>query len=148
MTALTRHLRRPHPSPVKGLWLLECDCGWRGHTPTAKPSGQAVPYRDAEKELNALFLEHIPVDQRQTYLLIDQRPSQTLRNPGDEDAEPEYLATGNYIMPEGKPCTLLGWWEDAGTYQGRAKGFAFEDPVLLLPIGEIRTAGGRVFRLA
>ena len=53
---------------------------------------------------------------------------------------------GNFIMPEGKPCNMLRWWQKGGLYYGRAQGFGLGDPVLELPIGEIRLEDGRVFR--
>lgn len=137
---LTRHIRRPHPFPVLDKWRIDCDCGWRGEIPRYAGS-RDLPRDEAERELNKLFVAHVPAGQRQLYVLVDQRRS------GLEDENDLELPTGNMIMPEGKPCTLLGWIERAGVYRGRVKGFDHNDPELELPIGEIRTADGRVFRI-
>lgn len=142
MGRATRHIRRWNPSPVRGRWQLKCDCGWCGEI-SAFDGPRQIPRGEADKQLEQMFLGHIPEARRQTYVLVDQRAMAA----GDPvEGEPD-SPVGNFIMPEGKPCRLVAWWESDGVYQGRVKGFDFEDPELELPIGEIRTANGQVFRL-
>ena len=142
---LIRHRRQPFPSSVRGQWKLACCCGW-----SHEVSG-ATPRRQAEDELGRLFVEHVPLDERQAYLLVDRRPSGRLVDQQWNKEFEEYeggteLPAGNFIMPEGRPCTLLEWWESDGIYYGRAQGFGLGDPVVELPLGEIRLENGRVFR--
>lgn len=141
----TAHIRRPHPFPVQEHWRIDCDCGWSGKLCRFE-GPRELGRAEAEKRLNQLFIDHVPADRRQLYILVDQRPSREI----EEDAEGNLFepATGNFIMPEGKPCTLLGWWEENGLYRGKVRGFDLKDPVLELPIGEIRTAEGKVYRVA
>lgn len=138
---ICEHIRKPHPFPVMSKWRIECSCGWRGEISRIHAM-RDLSRTEAEERLNRLFIDHVPPAERQTYVLVDQRPSRI------EGANGVELPTGNMIMPEGLPCTLLQWWEDGDEYHGRVQGFRFGDPVLVLPIGEIRTADGRVFRMA
>lgn len=80
---------------------------------------------EAEAALEEAFRVHLPQDQRRLYILVDQRPGHV----------------GNWIMPEGEPVQLSQWIEDNGTYRGLIGGDNW------LPIGEIRTTEGRVFRM-
>ena len=130
------HRRVIYPTPRAGLWRIGCSCGWKHEL------GQIVSRSAAERILDRAFVEHIPADRRRVYLLVDQRNS----DPTDDSDSSDRLAMGNFIMPEGKPCNMLRWWQKGGLYYGRAQGFGLGDPVLELPIGEIRLEDGRVFR--
>lgn len=134
---LTAHRRVPHPSPIKGGYVIGCTCGWRGRI---EPSDKRIRDRTArEAALNALFVEHVPADRRRAYVLVDQRQ---LPDPSDPDGG-RTLPVGNFIMPEGVPCQFSAHWEDDGV-----RYVQIEKPKReVLPVGEIRTADGQVFIL-
>lgn len=133
-----KHIRRSHPQPVAGKWLMRCDCGWEGRILNI---GQTST--KAYEQLNKKFLEHIPTDELQTYVLVDTRVH-TEADP--ETGEPERIY-GNFIMPEGVACRLVRDWEDDGVRWAEVQEAAATKPVIALPIGEVRTREGRVFRL-
>ena len=98
------------------------------------------PGREVEAQLEAEFVAHIDPAERSRYLLVDQRPVPT--GAGDE-----VLPTGNFIMPEGRAVMLTSWRKDDdevawGSYLELENGQTGE-----LPVGEVRCADGRVFRL-
>lgn len=139
------HLRKPHPFPVSDHWRLGCSCGWQGKVERCQGPRQ-LGRDEAEAKLNKQFIDHIPADRRQLYVLVDQRPSHLSAE--DPEGNPIELPTGNFIMPEGVPCSVLSWRDEGGTYFVEVRGFGLRDRKIELPVGEIRTAEGRVFRMA
>jgi hypothetical protein len=142
------HIRRPAPMPIGSVWRIDCDCGWRGEVLRWKSRGVDKTREEAEAELNHKFVAHLPPAQRQTYVLVDQTLAP---DPRDGIADPRkaknFLPRGNWIMPEGKGCNILEWGEKGGVYSAKVRGYLPGDPVLELPVGEVRTADGKVYRL-
>lgn len=122
-------------------WRIRCDCGWeahisphRGNTPLGGP--------EVAEALEKAFVGHLPASERRTYLLVDQRDGHQ----------------GNWLMPEGQPCQLVSHFEADGIRFARfmaCDAFENEDGEWLLrptgdtgilPVGEVRTFDGRVFR--
>jgi hypothetical protein len=135
LSDLTAHRRIPHPSPVRGGYVIECSCGWRSRI---EPSDERIrDRRTREAALNSLFVEHVPADRRRSYVLVDQRQ---VPDPNDEERT---LPVGNFIMPEGVPCQFSSHWDDDGVRYVQIEKPARE----VLPVGEIRTADGQVFIL-
>ena len=124
------HLREVDEAPRDGSWKIACRCGWA--------ESELVRDHDSVTSIHAAlekrFRHHLPLAERQIALLVDRRPA---RFPNEEG---EYPAIGNFIMPEGVPTVLAGWYESEGIYYGRTpSGQQF-------PIWEIRTEDGRVFK--
>lgn len=154
---LCRHIRRPDPSPLRGNWLIACDCGWTGTVPDLGRSREQIG--DA---LNRIFVDHLPKGESRTYLLVDtQEPRSNLTigqitdamaEAGEKldaaeaarrfEAQPKII--GTFVMPVGEPVVLLGERKAAGVHYGR---FTVDGREHELPIGEVRTADSRVFRL-
>jgi hypothetical protein len=132
---LTAHRRIPHPSPIRGGYVIKCTCGWSGRI---EPDDERIRNPvTREAALNALFVEHVPEDKRRTYVLVDQRQ---VPDPADPDS---MLPVGNFIMPEGVPCQFSAHWEDDGV-----RYVQLEAPIAgTMPVGEVRTADGKVFIL-
>lgn len=136
MPDLLKHYRRIDARPRGGQWKVKCDCGWIGAislAAAASPDGK-VKGRDIERLLDIAFKGHLPAHERRLYLLADQRVMGE-----DDDGNP--IFAGNFVMPEGTP--LLGgfrWYESEGM------NYAMLPNGEHLPIGEIRTAEGRVFK--
>lgn len=127
--------------PLRGRWQIECDCGWSGWA-NGMSGGKPRTSDQISDELDRLFVAHLPAGERELYLLIDQRQVTV----EDDDGEPQQVARGNFVMPIGTPCLLTRWHEKDGVRWGHylvpETGQAGE-----LPVGEIRTADNRVFRL-
>lgn len=152
------HIRRHRVRAEADCWILDCDCGWRGRTPLA---GQ--PRADADEILERLFIGHLRPDERRAYILCDVRRPDSWRSLAEimEEAEAQDSPIslqeakrifhaqspiiGNFVMPEGTPVLLLhSRYEDEihyGTYR-----VPDTDEIDELPIGEVRTPEGRVFR--
>lgn len=158
---LVRHLRRPEPMPRGAFYHIECDCGWAGKVPVKDGLGQALT--DAAEEL---WVAHVPPRERRVYLLLDTRAPDEFRSlPSIRDAlrdegprsgsvleheakrrfERQLPIRGNFVMPEGTPIHLHSTDERDGMYYGT---FSLErdGPQQELPVGEIRTPDGRVWR--
>jgi hypothetical protein len=105
-------------------------------------AGRARSGAEIEQDLERQFADHLPADERVLYLMIDQRQVPVEDDEGNEVE----IARGNFLMPIGTPCLLTKWREAAGVRWGSylvpETGEAGE-----LPVGEIRTQDGRVFRL-
>lgn len=142
--AICKHIRRFNPQPAAGYWHMRCDCGWADKIARVKPpSMRDMSQAEAYEELNKLFTAHLRSDEMQTYVLVDAR----VFSPYDpETGEPEKIY-GNFIMPEAVGVRLIRNWEDRGVRWAEVQEW---DPLkvpVTLPIGEIRTREGRVFRL-
>jgi hypothetical protein len=111
--------------------------------------------------LEQLFREHLPEDERRTHLLVDSRqPDEFVSLEGmlglvgeefetEEHARAAYAAQptiiGTFVMPIGEPVILIADRFEDGTHHGTYRTHAGETGEL--PIGEIKTPEGRVFRL-
>lgn len=128
--------------PVRARWIMACDCGWscrvRQFDGTRPRSRQEI-----EEELQAEFVNHIPPAERQTYLLLDTRPQPSADSIIDEDGQ--IAIVGNFVMPEGLPVELISTRRRSGVHFGRFRIGSGDEQEL--PIGEVRTPDGRVFRL-
>lgn len=156
MTSPTAHRRVPYPSPVRAgqRWRMGCSCGWKTEIPVTGLNGKrlTVPERDAK--LNRLFVAHIPVKQRRTYVLCDQRPNPQPDVSKMADWDPDSgeempmadFGTGNFIMPEGVPCRIVSHYEADGLWRAKVREFRFDAPEIDMLVGEVRTRDGRVFR--
>ena len=134
-----RHIRRGSQMARGGWWAIRCDCGWSDRV-SAMAGPRVKPGHEVEAQLEAAFVDHLPPAERALYLLVDQRLVPT----GEGD---EVLPTGNFIMPEGRAVMLTSWRRDEddvawGSYFELENGAVGE-----LPVGEVRFADGRVFRL-
>lgn len=137
MSHLCKHIRRPYPQPMGELWLMRCDCGWSG---SIVALGQSA--RVAYDELNRQFLAHIPPAELRAYVLVDVRVE---READPEAGIPERLY-GIFIMPEGVGCRVIRDWEDDGVRWAEVQEWDPLKPPVSLPIGEIRTREGKVWR--
>lgn len=160
------HIRRWDPAPKHDRWHLRCDCGWEGHTAQHEYVGPEVRPRSAaevQEALEALFLAHLGHDEQRTYVLVDHRRPVGFKTVADifaqavvdrevineaeglrrYDAQPQMV--GTFVMPSGEPAQLLRWFEDAGLRRGTVE--LADGRKLTLPIGEVRTQDGKVFRL-
>lgn len=137
----TRHIRRVDQTPLRGRWRIACDCGWQGWVDQSI-AGRVRSGPQVSDELDRAFIDHLPQLERELYLLVDQRQVEV----EDDEGQVQLVARGNYIMPVGTPCLLTSWHETDGVRWGHylvpETGQAGE-----LPVGEIRTADNRVFRL-
>jgi len=163
MTATCRHIRRPDPSPRGDSWHIECDCGWQTSIPihAGRRMLTAEQLRDRGE---SAFICHIPPRERKTYLLVDSRTPPGFRAADeimDESADDGQPITrdralaifheqppimGVFVMPWGKPVILVSTDERGGIRYGRFKQSP-NGPEDELPIGEVRTHDGRVFRI-
>lgn len=138
---LLEHYRRPQQQIDDGRWWIECDCGWKGSTP-CDTAGRVKVAAEIEPELEAQFTAHLPAAKRRSYLLIDQRSGEC----EDEHGKLITLPRGNFLMPGGEPVTLVKWRTEDGVRLGLwlipETGETGE-----LPVGEVRTADNRVFKL-
>lgn len=126
-----RHIRRPQ-TPVRGTLRLGCDCGWHGaHVP--RPGETAEQGAD---QLNAAYRRHLSANEARTYLLLDTRPA-------GEDRD---TIVGNFVMPIGDPILLEASREEDGVHYGSFR-MGPAEPLEELPVGEVRTPDGKVFRL-
>lgn len=131
MSNLCTHRRVEYPSPIGENWKIGCSCGWNASLPT-------ITY-DLAKELDKLFVEHVPEAERRTYVRVDSRLIPDPRDPDGESMTP----AGNWLMPEGIPCVFSRFWGDA------QEGFfvSLIEPVKgIFPVGEVFTHDGRIFR--
>jgi hypothetical protein len=153
---MIRHLRRPDPNPDQGFRIIRCDCGWEERTPDMCRSAEAL-----ESSLEQLFRQHLPAAEARTHLLCDTREPESNRALEDIRAElveqeqdparaeaifaAQPQIVGTFLMPIGIPVMLLGSELRDGVHVGRFS----EDggPEQELPIGEVVTPVGRVFRL-
>lgn len=126
-----RHRRIVDQRPRNGQWRIACSCGWDSSVGIAS----VVKGTDVEKLLEQAFKGHLTEPDKSQYLLVDQRMIKL-----DSDGQP--AAVGTFLMPEGAPVQLAGWFEADGEYWGR-----LADGRTLL-VGEVRTAAGRVLRAA
>lgn len=162
---MIEHIRRPDPMPHNGQWIMGCDCGWVGHAAQMdglRPRGR----EEIEPELEQAFVDHVPAADRRSYLLVDSRkPKSWLpfediladergvggasfvdsRRRAKRRFEAQPTLVGTFLMPEGQPVQLLEWWEQDDVRIGRAE--LQNGLVLELPIGEVRTEDGKVYRL-
>ncbi len=163
--SLVRHLRRPEAMPRGAFYHIECDCGWAGKVELRQGNlildGQALT--DAAEEL---WVSHVPPRERRVYLLLDTRaPDDFLSLPtirhelqcasdrkglaleaeAKRRFETQLPIRGNFLMPEGTPIFLHSTDERDGMYYGT---FSLEQdgPTQELPVGEIRTPDGQVWR--
>lgn len=131
--------------PTRERWQMRCDCGWLGEV-SASSAGRVKAGQEVEIELDALFVGHLKPDERRLYVLVDQRQKGHRVERGNGEVESIMAGVGNFLMPEGTPCLLTTWHEAEGVYFGH-----YLDPKTgdhgVLPIGEVRTADGRVLRL-
>lgn len=155
---MIRHLRRHSVKPEDGWWLIRCDCGWEGRTPFMQRQRAAIA-----ASLEVVYREHLPAGEERTHLLVDTRePEENLSLEewldlaADEESElteaqarAAYAAQspviGTFVMPIGEPVMLVADRYEDGVHNGSyrdAAGVLHE-----LPIGEVTTADGRVFRL-
>lgn len=155
---IVRHIRRPQSSPDGPWWLIRCDCGWKGQTPDMGRKSAEI-----DASLEQLYRGHLAADEARTYLLVDSRTPQSfqplevwLADAADpENAMTEELARqafasqptieGVFVMPWGEPTVLVAERVEDGVHIGS---YRMESGELAeLPIGEVRTPDGRVFRL-
>lgn len=130
--SLFKHKVRIWPTVRQGFWKIDCRCGWNG-----KISAMVIGNRTgANTELMRQFRLHLPDADLSAYLLVDQRPTAF-----DENDNP--IANGTFLMPEETPVDLIRHECDGGMYFGYIASGAGE---ARLPIGEIRTHDGRIFR--
>jgi hypothetical protein len=148
-----RHIRRPSSQP-DGPWsLIRCDCGWEGRT---VGTGRTGPEIDAS--LEQVFRAHLPEAEARTYLLVDSRSPPDNASLEDllaecgtvEEARAAFAAqpqiVGTFVMPIGEPVVLLRERIDDDVHFGTY--CAADDPAEAeLPVGEVRTPDGKVFRL-
>lgn len=138
---LTRHLRRQGQRAVHGMWQIRCDCGWAGQV-SAFEAHRVLSGPEIEQRLEKAFVDHLPADQRRLYIMVDQREESIGELP---DGTLVSCANGNWLMPEGVQCLLSSWFEADGIRYGSwlipSTGENGQ-----LPIAEIRTKDGRVFR--
>lgn len=142
--SLLKHIRRPSPSVEHGDWIIDCDCGWQGRV-SCTDGVKMKPGAQVEQELEKAFKDHLPVSERIAYILVDTRLIEVPAS-DDEDAELVSVPRGNFLMPLGVSVDLLKCRTEKGvrigSYLNRATGETGE-----LPIGEVRTADNRVFKL-
>jgi hypothetical protein len=125
-----------------GRWKIRCDCGWE-HDISPHRGNTVLQGHEIADLLETAFVGHLSASERHLYILVDQRPDHV----------------GNWIMPEGSPCLLISHFESDGIRIARfmpAEVECGEDGSVakpkrgaepgLLPVGEIRTADGKVFR--
>lgn len=169
---LLKHIRHP-PDPMlhRGRRHIECTCGWLGKLPVVS-RGRRLSPDEVVKQSETLWLSHVPPRERRTYLLLDTRHPpgfrdvdmirDELRDQAIEDglpvdevrlriaAQAEYNRqrpiVGNFLMPEGTPVQVVEVIDRLGDlYMGRFKA-ARDGTIEELPVGEIRTPDGRVWR--
>lgn len=117
---LLRHVRRLDPLPHQGEVRGACRCGWSKRVSLAAHGS----FEAAKSEWERLYCEHLPVEECETHLLVNQFP-------GQEET---------ITLPLGRPVALESWQSFGGYHWGKlADGRE-------LPIIEIRTADGRVFK--
>lgn len=142
---LTRHYRRPAQMAQQGVWHIRCDCGWAGQI-SAFAGARVLKAQEVEDQLEKLFVDHLPADKRRLYIMVDQRQD-SIAEVEREAGKVELVccANGNWLMPEGVQCVLTSHFEADGIRYGN---YLVPDTgeTGRLPIGEIRTADGRVFR--
>lgn len=141
----TRHIRRPQPGLDKGDWLIRCDCGWEGRTgPLA--GAKVKSGAEVEAELEAAFVGHLAANERELYVLIDNRMVEVPEDPENDASPLVKVVRGTFVMPVGTPCKLTGASERDGVHWAR---FLLPDTGRTgeLPVGEIRTDRGKVWRL-
>lgn len=86
-----------------------------------------------------MFVAHVPAESLRTYVLVDQTP---VPDPSDPESG-RTLPAGNFLMPEGVPCVFDKHWEDDGV-----RWVHLVEPIEgNMPVGEVRTSQGKVFRL-
>lgn len=148
-----RHIRR-RAAPLRGVHRIRCDCGWSGTE--ARPG---LAPAQIEVSLQLQFRAHLPAHEARTYLLCDaRRPADyrsleqvlaDLEGTDPEQARREFEEqpgiVGNFVMPLGEPVLLLSTRERDGVFWGTYQ-LGDEEPAEL-PVGEVRTAEGKVFRL-
>lgn len=124
---MRKHERQIDFSPTGEDWRIGCKCGWEGATKMR--DHEDLP--SIEAALEQMFKQHLPIEERQVELLVDQRMI-------EEDGNP--VIRGIFIMPEGIQTMLTRWYENEGMAYGVIpSGQTF-------PIGEIRTNEGHVFK--
>lgn len=127
------HRRVPVPALVNGKKRLKCTCGEVFEVSFSDPRVSNI--KEAEEAVDQMFLKHLPSIQPD-YILVDQRQK------ANEDSS-IYEPVGNFLMPEGVPCRITDHWEKDGIRYAKIDQ-PREDT---LPVGEIRTADGKVFIL-
>jgi hypothetical protein len=154
-----RHLRRLVSRPEGPCRLIRCECGWEGRTPDM---GRTEAEVDAS--LERIYRDHLPVDEARTHLLVDSRENPDFQDldwwldqaPRLENGKPDrawarahYSAQpriiGTFVMPIGEPVTLVADRLERGVHFGTYRNA--EQELAELPIGEVMTTEGRVFRL-
>lgn len=152
--------------PTRGEWILRCDCGWEGRTPQLADLRHRSRV-ETDEALNEAFLAHLRPDERRTYLLVDSRRPEDFMEVDEiiaaaacargeqltrAEAQRRYAEqppiVGVFVMPESIPAMLVDTresddprYEHLGTYR------IGNEPPAELPIGEVRTPEGRVFRV-
>lgn len=97
---------------------IECNCGWSADVPISDIAA-------AQREARALFVEHLPADQRRRGVKVDARP-------GFEAA---------WLLPEREPVGFEPAGPQNGIHYVRITGGE------LLPVLEVVTVDGRVFKV-
>lgn len=106
---------------MNGMLRGACKCGWARELRV-----KGYPSLDAARmALEKAFVEHIPFADRSAGIYVNVFPCQ------------EMVA----VMPEGEPAQLEAHWEDGDVRYGRLIDGR------ILPIIEIRTQDGRVFKM-
>lgn len=142
--------------PVGPYRAIRCDCGWEGRTPALGRSE-----RDIDGSLEQVFRDHLPAAEARTHLLVDSRTPdewQSLdewlaqaREEGWSEAQARAAFAsqppiyGTFVMPIGEPVVLVADRVEGGVHHG-----TYQTPDGQrgeLPVGEVRTPEGRVFRL-
>ena len=119
------HRRVIWPMPNGSVWTMGCECGWKGEERLVDhPRDTARSVMDA---LNEQFRAHLPADERFAYVKVDSRV--------------ELL--GAWVMPDGVPCQYGNWRKVGGEYVVDVIG----PHACTLPVGEVISPEGRIFRL-
>lgn len=140
-----KHQRRPQQQIARGEWSVKCDCGWEGRTGCME-GARVKANAQVQQELETLYRAHLPAAEQRSYVLIDNR-KQLIANPGDDGDQLIEVVKGSFVMPIGDPVKLI-----SHSQQGGVHFVVYLDPETgetgELPVGEIRTAHGRVFKIA
>lgn len=137
LPGVENHRRIVWPTPTGDIWKMGCCCGWETFVNLsafiAPTVGTVLDF------LSARFVEHIPEDQRRRHVKVDARPV-------DVAVDGETSVTGiagTWIMPEGVPCRFKSWWVDDDINYVHV----FEPVDAILPVSEVLTPDGKVFRI-
>jgi len=123
--SVMQHRRVIYPAPSGPLWRMDCSCGWCGSVKMEDCFGMSVG--EIMDELNRIFVEHVPLDDRSAYVKVDRRAGME----------------GQWLMPEGIPCAFGRFFETADGWF-----VEMEHPERrTIIVGEVITEDGQVLRL-